>query len=45
MSSSVNGSSESSSAGERESVSGSEYSGSHGRSSETTKLSTSDSSS
>uniref|UniRef100_A0A2N9F372 Transposase (putative) gypsy type domain-containing protein n=1 Tax=Fagus sylvatica TaxID=28930 RepID=A0A2N9F372_FAGSY len=45
MSSSVNGSSESSSSGERGSVSGSEYSGSHGRSSETAELSTSDSSS
>uniref|UniRef100_A0A2N9G1S2 Transposase (putative) gypsy type domain-containing protein n=1 Tax=Fagus sylvatica TaxID=28930 RepID=A0A2N9G1S2_FAGSY len=38
-------SSESSSSGERGSVSGSEYSGNHGRSSETTELSTSDSSS
>ena len=45
MSSSVSGSSESSSSGERGLVSGSEYSGSHGRSSETVELSTSDSSS
>jgi hypothetical protein len=45
MSSSVNDSSESSSSSERGSVSGSEYSGSHGRSSETAELSTSDSSS
>jgi hypothetical protein len=45
MSSSVNDSSESSSPGESGSVSGSEYSGSRGQSSETLKLSTSDSSS
>ena len=45
MSSSVSGSSESSSSGERGSESGSEYSGSHGWSSETVELSTSDSSS
>jgi hypothetical protein len=45
MSSSVSDSSESSSSGERGSVSGSEYSSNHGRSSETKELSTSDSSS
>ena len=45
MSSSVNDSSESSSSGERGSVSRSEYSGSHRQSSETAELSTSDSSS